>query len=825
MIGFSPNSPKTKIITGLKNITFDQLRPMITSIAIGEKDGSFFTRSAFVDPTTGRKTNDSVEPLATILVIDGDSSIDLSTGEITEGAPDPVLVATVLVALGWNFILYRSYSHGTKGHRYRIVLQTNRPYTPEELEPTLDSVIHELHDAGLNIRNVSENANWSLAWYLPRRDANDTDTFTFIENTKGGPVNVCAAEQIEEKVKNAINTSKEKRQNPLGNGLIRIFNSLYNLPELLKQRGDIEKSYNRFVYSLSTSGSAGIVIFDGLMYSHHGDDPLADGEAHDSFDVYRITHNNSLTQALSQLTYQQILDYITNCGDDDILEDINRGLSFLSPQIQARVRKELKVRLDLPISVLKDEAKYFKKGLEDENAEEELESHYEIVEDFLSQFQTRPISYAAQLYTYNGTIWEAKDIEGYQNLFAERYKSNPLCKRAQDYIALSKLLYTTCFTKKSFFKNAPHGIAINYEFYTVNDTGAICKEPLTHAHKQRIHYDFELDTNPPIEWLETLDKTFDDQDEINVLQEIFAAALFGMFPSLKKAALLKGTGDSGKSTILSILEDFVPKALRSASSPADWGNKEFLGNIAGKALNAVGEMDYKRRMSGNDFKKVIGNDVCEGRKLYLGVFNFHNTAAHIFNTNEFPPTSATDKAFFTRWVILNFKKEIPKSERIIDYDKKLLAKERSQILNWILEGAKRLIVNEVFTELPEHEKLIREWEASVNPFLAFIQDETHIITTPNALNIKPKDREYYSNDQIYKLYELWCRANNTKNLLAPVKLIQKMKENHIIFRNPDNNHSRMYTGITLGLDFSYSTKVNMFDTDGIWKHDYKGNKI
>ena len=60
-IGYSPESPKSKILKDLENITFEELLPKLKNIKIGDKDGSFFIRSAFLNPAEGRKTNKTVE--------------------------------------------------------------------------------------------------------------------------------------------------------------------------------------------------------------------------------------------------------------------------------------------------------------------------------------------------------------------------------------------------------------------------------------------------------------------------------------------------------------------------------------------------------------------------------------------------------------------------------------------------------------------------------------------------------------------------------------------------------------------------------------------
>ena len=821
-VGYSPDSPKSAKLHNLTNISYTNLIPMLKLVSNGAKDGSFFTRSAFIDIKLGKKTDANASPLSQVLVVDADSSIDPNTGTITDGAPDPNLVSGVLKSAGWNYLLFRTHSYGTKGYRYRIVFPTDKPYTKEQLGPTLDQIFKELHKAGLYLRNAPENLNFSLAWYIPRKDVNDIETFTYLETTNQYDINVLEPAPVSATTQQALTKAQTDKGNPLGNGLIRIFNLLNSIPDLLRARGDIEQGYNRFVYSKSSSGTAGITVFDDLMYSHHADDPLADGEAHDAFDIHKISNNLSLGQALKTLKPTDIRDYVNNCSDDEILSDINRGLIFTSPQTQAVIRKILKVKLDLTMGVLKDESKFFKAEIDREN-DDGLDTHIDIIDDYLSQYEIKPVAYAGQLYAYENRVWSASEVSAHQTLIANRYKANTLCKRGADYRSLTELLYTHCNTVTDFFRSASQGIAVNNRFLSVDIDGNVNDNPLDHEHKQRIHYDIEISETPPTQWLQTLDKTFDTQEEKDLLQEIFAATLFGMFPTLKKAALLKGTGDSGKSTILAILQSFIPSELQSASPPSDWANKEYMGNIAGKALNSVGEMDVKKRMSGNEFKKVIGNDVCEGRKLYVGVFNFTNTAAHIFNANEFPPTTATDQAFFSRWLILEFKHEIPVADRIKNFADSIIEAEKPQILGWILEGAKRLVKNQEFTIPANHQELINLWECTVSPFKAFVNEGKHLVLVPSPMGVTLHDRTYYSNDSIYKIYELWCRVNNIRSALSPNRLMQSLREEHVIFKHTNNNLSTLYHGIELNLDFGYTNKINLFDLDGIQKLDYKGN--
>lgn len=132
----------------------------LVSVAVGDKDGSYFIR------TTGtRRTNADTADNAALLILDGDKRIDCDTGEVLDGAPDPALVHEVLKANGINHVLFTSYSNGKDGadfHKYRVVVPVK--YSREQLPALLDYMHEILHDAEVMLFNVAENRSWAQAW-------------------------------------------------------------------------------------------------------------------------------------------------------------------------------------------------------------------------------------------------------------------------------------------------------------------------------------------------------------------------------------------------------------------------------------------------------------------------------------------------------------------------------------------------------------------------------------------------------------------------------------------------------------------------------------
>ncbi|MDD4863782.1 MAG: bifunctional DNA primase/polymerase [Alishewanella agri] len=73
-------------------------------------------------------------------------------------------------------------------------------------------------------------------------------------------------------------------------GIIDLVVDAYVLADVLAAKGYQEKGRDRFLGLNSSTGEPGIVILTGedgreRAYSHHSDDPLSDGHAHDVFDV------------------------------------------------------------------------------------------------------------------------------------------------------------------------------------------------------------------------------------------------------------------------------------------------------------------------------------------------------------------------------------------------------------------------------------------------------------------------------------------------------------------------------------------------------------
>ena len=73
-------------------------------------------------------------------------------------------------------------------------------------------------------------------------------------------------------------------------GVIGEFNSKYGFNDLVCLFGwPYERVGRRWRYTRGGNTASGVTMLDsGLVFSHHADDPLADGRAHTAFDCMRL---------------------------------------------------------------------------------------------------------------------------------------------------------------------------------------------------------------------------------------------------------------------------------------------------------------------------------------------------------------------------------------------------------------------------------------------------------------------------------------------------------------------------------------------------------
>jgi putative DNA primase/helicase len=167
----------------------------------------------------------------------------------------------------------------------------------------------------------------------------------------------------------------------------------------------------------------------------------------------------------------------------------------------------------------------------------------------------------------------------------------------------------------------------------------------------------------------------------------------------KKAMILVGEGDTGKTTLLEVFTHLIGQDnISSISLQKMSGDKFSAAHLYGKHGNIVDELSARDVSDTGAFKIATGGGNITGEYKYGNQFGFVNFSKFTFACNRIPDVSsdANDDAYFNRWMVIRFEKTITK--KIPNFIKTLTTEEeRSGLFNLAMRGLERLMKQGHFT--------------------------------------------------------------------------------------------------------------------------------
>jgi P4 family phage/plasmid primase-like protien len=190
--------------------------------------------------------------------------------------------------------------------------------------------------------------------------------------------------------------------------------------------------------------------------------------------------------------------------------------------------------------------------------------------------------------------------------------------------------------------------------------------------------------------------------------------------SFQKALFLLGNPGSGKGTILRLLAKLVGEQNTSAVALDDLKQKTSVSNLLNKLVNIDADVSVNAKDFEADFRKISGKDAITAKILFKDEFRFKPYCKLIIAGQELPRISDKTRGFYRRMLIINFNVTFENREDKGLDDK--LELELSGILNWALEGRKRLYENGNFTTTQIMVEYIEDLKLENNPVQSFIKE-------------------------------------------------------------------------------------------------------
>jgi putative DNA primase/helicase len=249
----------------------------------------------------------------------------------------------------------------------------------------------------------------------------------------------------------------------------------------------------------------------------------------------------------------------------------------------------------------------------------------------------------------------------------------------------------------------------------------------------------------------------------------------------KKALLLDGPGDTGKSTVLALFEHLLGhRSVSNATLQSIADDRFAAADLYGKLANISADLDAKAIRSTGVFKILTGGqDSLRVERKYRDAFSFKPFVKLMFSANEAPGTSDQSDAFYARWLILPMNRQIPRAEQRRDLiDRMTTDAELSGLLRLAVLHLKLLTRRQGFDEPKGMQHAAAEYRRRTDTVVGFV-DELCVFD--------PQVRQ--ATTPLYVEYCDWCKTSN-----RPALGKDRFRE-HISDVYPDVEHHKKYRGV------------------------------
>ena len=247
----------------------------------------------------------------------------------------------------------------------------------------------------------------------------------------------------------------------------------------------------------------------------------------------------------------------------------------------------------------------------------------------------------------------------------------------------------------------------------------------------------------------TILKTLNDwlpEDQVEQALELIGYCLLQELP-IHKSAVLLGDGVNGKTTFLNLLCAFLgPQNVSHVTLQQICEGKFELAQLYRKLANICDDLP-------GDAKNLSGDAPIQAQFKHKDPFDFWNTAKMIWACNKLPAASEDTKAYYRRFLILNFNRVFEGEKKDTHLLEKLTTpQELAGLLNIVLEKLNRLLGQQDFSFSKSTEELRQQYIRSADSCQSFIEEMVEVDTT--------SENAFVKEDDFYSRYISYCVLHN-----------------------------------------------------------------
>ena len=236
-----------------------------------------------------------------------------------------------------------------------------------------------------------------------------------------------------------------------------------------------------------------------------------------------------------------------------------------------------------------------------------------------------------------------------------------------------------------------------------------------------------------------------------LLEECFGYCFYRR-NELSKAFVLTGDRSNGKSTFLDMVKNLLGMDNYSALDLSELDERFSVATMAGKLANIGDDIsdEFLQGRSTAIFKKIVSGNQVKAEYKGQDAFFYAPYVKLLFSANDIPRMKDKTGAVLRRLVIIPFNATFNKDDP--DYDPFITWKLKDEtVMKYLIrlgvEGLKRVLTNNAFSESEKVTNELRDYEIQNNPIMLFLQerDISEIENQPS------KD--------VHKAYRVFCLEN------------------------------------------------------------------
>ncbi|RLA82646.1 MAG: hypothetical protein DRG78_06570 [Epsilonproteobacteria bacterium] len=266
----------------------------------------------------------------------------------------------------------------------------------------------------------------------------------------------------------------------------------------------------------------------------------------------------------------------------------------------------------------------------------------------------------------------------------------------------------------------------------------------------QLPYDYDKDIASPV-FDKFLKTSLGDPELANVMGEYLGYILNTNSRKHEKSLFLYGDGSNGKSTFINIIKALYGVENISVVELTDMGDMQKCSLMDGKLLNISSDAK-KNGLDTSAFKKIVSGEPILGKYLFKDIYTIEQLPKTIVAMNKLPYHNGDNSfGFYRRLLLVPFNITINEEDKDYELESKVLTNELPAILNFAIEGMRRLTLQGSFTEAKVMKEAMNSYKESSNYVATFIEEEQYEV-------VEQSTKTGTSLANLYNDFKQWCNA-------------------------------------------------------------------